>query len=1053
MPWYTKASLPAARYWAAGYDISGIGYVVGGDSGNQTTRTNYAYTPASDTWATRAQLPSARWGLAGFSILGIGYAAGGYNNGATSTLYAYDPATNSWSTKAPMPTARYGLAAFSISDIGYAVGGTTGTAYQARNEAYDPSTNTWTTKASLSVPGANCAFVVNNKGYAVCAGNPATKNEEYDPVTDTWSTKASKPTAASFPCAFVLSGLGYVIFMGVNEAYDPVTDTWSVKESPPSSTARRSAAAFSISGVGYMAGGSDLSGLTAYKTVEAFIPSSTNDAAAQARGTSAFSLQAQHRCTASTEFISRCACSASPQRALGAAALADGRSSGSVSICRISTIAIQVVGSSAISGQPTAPVDAAARSAGSSAISASSQYSANVATQAAGSSVAFGGFTASVNIGAISAGSSTSSGSARYSAALAIRVAGSSAIFGQLTVPVNVSARSAGLSTFSLQVQRGRAASSEFVSQSVCLARLQSILGATALTEGRTSCFTSIRGVSSIAIQVAGSSAVFGRSTAPVDVSARSAGSSTFFAVPQYVATFIARVTTSSACLAAFRRAGTMEPTIITGTATISPFPSVTFGGSGTAAGSSACSAYTNYDCIAVAQVSGLAECSTHLQRDRSITALTQGTTGAISSGQVACQARTQTAGSSIFSIHARSISVLWAQSSGSTACITRLQLNRNTGALSTGESTWLAYVRRAAAASAQAQAVSSCSVALSCAIAARPAIIVGNSLILLRIACPVRINVTARGASAPILSVAIRQPVAAAIGSDTVVAAAGSLLGREEGVYPGWPIYLDSLAGDIVITFPTYAMEWETGGDLRTAFAEAPLADYAFDLLGTRPAPRGSTDESIRFVIVGQDAQDAWQQYMDMRSKLARIGRGRLWVRDALGNRYWAYVRPMRLATTTFGVENLRHFPVSLTFRRLSDWMARSASSVTLSGNGTHIVYVSGNVPVKDLTIEIAANAVNGYASPTIENYVTGERMTVDRVASTDRHRLRILTKRWAVLESSDGGMTWSDVTPALVVRSFQVTVLHLEPTANILFVSGCPGATVTISWYDTYA
>jgi hypothetical protein len=131
------------------------------------------------------------------------------------------------------------------------------------------------------------------------------------------------------------------------------------------------------------------------------------------------------------------------------------------------------------------------------------------------------------------------------------------------------------------------------------------------------------------------------------------------------------------------------------------------------------------------------------------------------------------------------------------------------------------------------------------------------------------------------------------AIGGATMVIAAGALLGMEESVYPGWPMRLDSMAGDLVIMFPTYAMEWETGGDLRTAFADVPLADYAFDLLGTRPAPRGATDETIRFVIVGQDAQDAWQQYMDMRSKLARIGRGRLWVRDASGNRYWAYVRP----------------------------------------------------------------------------------------------------------------------------------------------------------------
>jgi hypothetical protein len=132
---------------------------------------------------------------------------------------------------------------------------------------------------------------------------------------------------------------------------------------------------------------------------------------------------------------------------------------------------------------------------------------------------------------------------------------------------------------------------------------------------------------------------------------------------------------------------------------------------------------------------------------------------------------------------------------------------------------------------------------------------------------------------------------------------------------------------------------------------------------------------------------------------------------------------------------------------------MAQILSSVALPGNGTHVVRAAGNLPVKDLTIEIAATVANGYASPTIENSVTGERVTVNRAGTTDRYRLRILTARWRALESADGGATWSDVTPSLVVGSLQATVLRLEPTANVLVVSGCPGATITVSWYDTYA
>ncbi len=270
---------------------------------------------------------------------------------------------------------------------------------------------------------------------------------------------------------------------------------------------------------------------------------------------------------------------------------------------------------------------------------------------------------------------------------------------------------------------------------------------------------------------------------------------------------------------------------------------------------------------------------------------------------------------------------------------------------------------------------------------------------------------------------------------------------------YPGWPIRLENLAGDVVIAFPTYAMEWQTGGELRTAFADAPLVDYAFDLLGTRPSPRGASEESIRFVILGQDAQDAWQQYRDMRGKLARIGRGRLWIRDAAGTQYWCYVRPLGLATTTLGVENLRHFPVNLSFKRLSDWFAATASSVTFAGDGMHTLFVSGNITVVDFTVEIIATASNGYASPTIVNATAGEEFTVARTAADNQHRLRVLAASWRAQESSDGGATWADVTGDLTVPQLQSVVLRLMPGSNTLLISGCPSANVVFSWYDAYA
>jgi hypothetical protein len=213
-----------------------------------------------------------------------------------------------------------------------------------------------------------------------CSDNTLAVNEAYDPVTDTWSTKAPKPTAVAGACAFVLSNRGYVVSLTVNEVYDPDTNTWSTAESPPSSTARNYAAAFAISDVGYMAGG--ISGSTVSSVVEAFVPSTVQDAAAQAIG--GLSFYAAER-TARTYRIDRIRsvglrCSASPSSGPSNAVERSptaGRQC-SASVLGISAIAIQVAGSSAVFGRPTAPVDVGAASIGSSMLSAFPQYSATL---------------------------------------------------------------------------------------------------------------------------------------------------------------------------------------------------------------------------------------------------------------------------------------------------------------------------------------------------------------------------------------------------------------------------------------------------------------------------------------------------------------------------------------------------------------------------------------------------------------------------------------------------------------------------------------------------
>jgi hypothetical protein len=299
MPWYTKASMPTARYYLGAFAINGIGYAVGGYATGGVTGANQAYDPSTDSWSTKANMPTGRYALAAFVIDGIGYAVGGATSSALTALnHAYNPSTDTWSTKQGMPTARYFLTSFTISNIGYAVGGHNGSAKVATNQAYNPSTDTWSTKQSMpTARDSLTAFAISGIGYAVGGhdgSNIVAINQAYNPSTDTWSTKQSMPTARYHLASLVANAAGYVVGgvgsgnFAINEAYNPSTDTWSTKQSMP--TARYALAAFAISGIGYAVGGYSNQGYTAVN--EAFQDSNPVSASASFAGRSLVSMRA-----------------------------------------------------------------------------------------------------------------------------------------------------------------------------------------------------------------------------------------------------------------------------------------------------------------------------------------------------------------------------------------------------------------------------------------------------------------------------------------------------------------------------------------------------------------------------------------------------------------------------------------------------------------------------------------------------------------------------------------------------------------------------------------
>jgi N-acetylneuraminic acid mutarotase len=149
--WSEREPAPHHHHRAAVGVINGKIYVAGGMTNTLRDDATYqygpepwaeldVYNPATNVWTTKASMPTARWGAAGGVIDGKLYVAGGRGTdpSALTTMEMYDPATNTWGVRAKMLTARYGAGAAVVGGVLHVLGGTSGPDSDAlrTNEAY-----------------------------------------------------------------------------------------------------------------------------------------------------------------------------------------------------------------------------------------------------------------------------------------------------------------------------------------------------------------------------------------------------------------------------------------------------------------------------------------------------------------------------------------------------------------------------------------------------------------------------------------------------------------------------------------------------------------------------------------------------------------------------------------------------------------------------------------------------------------------------------------------------------------------------------------------------
>lgn len=276
---------------------------------------------------------------------------------------------------------------------------------------------------------------------------------------------------------------------------------------------------------------------------------------------------------------------------------------------------------------------------------------------------------------------------------------------------------------------------------------------------------------------------------------------------------------------------------------------------------------------------------------------------------------------------------------------------------------------------------------------------------------------------------------------------------------YPSWPIRFEY--GATVYVFPTHAMEWETEQNLRVATADAPLGSYGIDLAGGGPVGRAIATERISYIVLEDNAVALEQHLNELRAMIARAPLGKLWKRDATNQQFWAYARPAKMPSVTYGVQQMRHMPVTLEFVRLSDWYSASAHQftwiVTANGATTNIQQL-GTIPSTMLEIIISPYGTSSpYATqPVLENAATGERVRWAITLNNSNHRLHIDASRFRVRKSTDGGATWTSAWQEIELGPVQATLFTLRPGSNTFIVThngGSISLMIEFIWHDAYA
>lgn len=262
------------------------------------------------------------------------------------------------------------------------------------------------------------------------------------------------------------------------------------------------------------------------------------------------------------------------------------------------------------------------------------------------------------------------------------------------------------------------------------------------------------------------------------------------------------------------------------------------------------------------------------------------------------------------------------------------------------------------------------------------------------------------------------------------------------------------SIDGLTSFTFPLKAYQLDSTQTVRRVLLDIIGASYPIDLLGAQSAPKDAESLVHRAYIVGSPGSGGTTidtALDDMRHKLFKIGFGKLYTLDSLGNERWAYASLMGMPQTTWKAGDLDFMGLALDWRRLSDWYGVTQYSQVFhigTNPATVLVHNSGNAQVFNSVLTLKGT----YTGPHITNSTNTFEVDTTQNGSATTHWYKIDAGQGTVLFASDSGVTYSGIFSTVTLPTNQVHLMVLEPGDNYLVVTGVTLADLLVEFYPAY-